>query len=957
MSAAPIYLIFFGSGLSALVFEALWFRQAGLALGSSVWASSLVLAGFMGGLALGNGLAARFAGQIRNPFRTYAAAEALIAVSGLAIVLWLPELGATMTPWIRPLLDNTLLVNILRFSVAFCVLLVPSTAMGVTLPLLTKTLMAYDAAFGPVLGKLYGWNTLGAMVGAVVGEVYLVEIWGIRGTAVAAGAVNLLAAAVALWLSRSIGRRESGDRLHPSRRSFGSLWKRAASRPWLIAAFFSGFSLLALEVVWFRLLLLFVMGHATAFAVMLAVVLAGIGLGGLLAGQWLRRDTAADRFAAAAAGVAGLTCVTGYAVFPLVIGPFEATQIMKPLQILQVSLPLMFPASLVSGLFFTLVGVGLRRDLSSETATTGMLTLANTTGAAGGSLIGGFVLLPTLGVETALLAVAAIYACIGGLLFLTARTAARWASPILAVLVGGIVLTPFGSIDEHLFDLPLTRYAAQRDWATDSHNTPPTLIGVREGLTETILYLEVPKEGRPLYRAMFMNSVSMADTEFQSRRYMKLYVYLPMAVHPDPKRALLICYGIGNTAKAMTDSDRLHSIDVVDISRDVLETSHEIFPDEDERPLLDPRVRTHVEDGRYFLQTTEARFDLITAEPPPPTSAGIVNLYTREYFELMRDRLAHGGIATYWLPLHALSEVSTKAILRAFCDAFEDCSLWNAIGTQLMMVGTRNARGPVSESQFNRQWLEPGVGDEMRRLGFERPEQLGALFIGDAEYLDALTAGSRPLIDDDPKLVEATVESPAEAEQLIRSFRDVSAARQRFESSPLIARLWPERLRTASLPYFGVQNIINAFGYGAPTVSMDDIHLLLTGSRLRSLARWLLGSDSDVQQLLDSATADELAAPEWQFHLGVRHIAEREYAAAVEPLKRAEASVERRTQAFGLRIYALCMAGRRNEAERLARERDAENLQAQGLTPGSPDAPPLPPFWRWMTRTFDLQLR
>ena len=125
----------------------------------------------------------------------------------------------------------------------------------------------------------------------------------------------------------------------------------------------------------------------------------------------------------------------------------------------------------------------------------------------------------------------------------------------------------------------------------------------------------------------------------------------------------------------------------------------------------------------------------------------------------MRDRLTEGGIATYWLPLHALSDVSTKAILRAFCDAFEDCSLWNAIGTQLMMVGTRNARGPVTEDQFNRQWLDPKVGDEMRRLGFERPEQLGALFIGDAEYLGALTSDSPALVDDDPKLVEAQVES------------------------------------------------------------------------------------------------------------------------------------------------------------------------------------------------------
>ena len=154
-----------------------------------------------------------------------------------------------------------------------------------------------------------------------------------------------------------------------------------------------------------------------------------------------------------------------------------------------------------------------------------------------------------------------------------------------------------------------------------------------------------------------------------------------------------------------------------------------------DHPLNDPRVRVHIEDGRYLLQTTDRRFDLITGEPPPPGIAGVENLYTREYFELIRRRLADGGFVTYWLPLSDLTDVSTKAILRAFCDVFEDCSLWNGSGTHLMMAGSRDARGPVSEEEFGRQWRDPAVAAEMERLGVERPEQLGALFIGDAGYL------------------------------------------------------------------------------------------------------------------------------------------------------------------------------------------------------------------------------
>jgi hypothetical protein len=149
---ALLYAIFFASGASALIFEMLWFRQAGLALGNSVWASSLVLSGFMGGLALGNALGARYGGRLRNPLRAYAIAEVAIAVTGVGLVYLFPVLGVALAPWLRPLLDLPWILNPLRLFIAFLLLLIPSTAMGITLPLLTKALMGHDPHFGAVLG-------------------------------------------------------------------------------------------------------------------------------------------------------------------------------------------------------------------------------------------------------------------------------------------------------------------------------------------------------------------------------------------------------------------------------------------------------------------------------------------------------------------------------------------------------------------------------------------------------------------------------------------------------------------------------------------------------------------------------------------------------------------------------------------------------------------------------------
>src|SRR5580765_1410236 len=192
--SALLSAVFFFSGASALIFETLWFRQAGLAFGNSIWASSLVLSGFMGGLALGNALVARAGTRLSNPVRAYALAEAAIALTGVGLVYLFPVLGAMLAPLFRPLLDHPWALNPLRLLVAFLLLLIPSTAMGITLPLLTRALMRDDRSFGRVLGALYGWNTLGAMTGVVAGEMFLVGALGVRGTALAAGALNLFAA-------------------------------------------------------------------------------------------------------------------------------------------------------------------------------------------------------------------------------------------------------------------------------------------------------------------------------------------------------------------------------------------------------------------------------------------------------------------------------------------------------------------------------------------------------------------------------------------------------------------------------------------------------------------------------------------------------------------------------------------------------------------------------------------
>jgi spermidine synthase len=902
-------LLFLLSGAAALLFETLWFHQAGLALGNSVRASSLVLAAFMGGLALGNGLVARLGHRWRRPVRAYALLELAIAATGVALVHLLPALTPALAPLLARFVDVPWLLDALRLAIAFPLLLLPSTAMGMTLPLLAAALHRWDPHFGRVLGRLYGWNTLGAVIGALAGDAGLVAWLGIRGAAGAAATLNLLAAGAALAVSRRV----DGEAPAPAAPAAPPTLSRQAMAL-LAAAFLLGGILLALEVVWFRLLLLFVHASSLAFAIMLAVVLAGIASGSLVAARALPRRPELWRALPAIALTSGCLCLATYLLFGLV--PRLET-VSSWLATLWLGAFLMFPVSLLSGALFTLLGVALLHASGGVTRTTGLLTLANTTGAMLGSLAGGFLLLPRLGVEASiqLLAgaygVAAIVLALAGLRPESRRASAAFLTPGVALLLA-LGFFPAGLAERYLLHAPLA-------WFLQHEGT--TVVETREGLTETLSYLRSERFGEPVHHRLITNGHSMSANMVTGDRYMKMFVYLPVALHPDPRSALLVCFGVGSTAKALTGTASLETIDVVDTSRDVLEMSRIPFPDPATNPLSDPRVAVHVEDGRFFLQTTRRRFDLITAEPPPPKHAGIVNLYTREYFALIRERLHEGGIASYWLPVHALFERDSQAIIRAFCDAFDDCTLWDASSLNWVLLGTRGAQGPGSEERFAAQWRDAVVAPELRRLGFERPEQLGATFMADAADLRALTAGVAPLEDDHPRRLSEAPTVAREMTSVYRGWLDVGVAEARFRRSPVVARLWPPAVREATLPFFAWQSVLARplLGeLGAPHEELPELHRILTASAFETLPLWYLGTDADEQRAARAALAKGRRGVLLDYQQGAAALARRDWNEAARHFGAAQQQADNRELVY-YRIYALSRAGRLDEAREVAR--------------------------------------
>ena len=895
--------IFFLSGASALIFELLWFQLAGLTFGNSVWASALVLSSFMGGLALGSGLTAFRGYKIRFPIHLYAFLEITIAVTGFSLVFILPKLTTFLVPVYRSVLESSFLLNGLKAVIAFFLMVAPAAAMGATLPILVKALYSEKPGFGRVLGILYGWNTLGAVVGVIMGELVLIKLFGIKGAGLCAAAFNLTAAAAALWLSKinthGITAEKKGEKPVFLKIFSGKSLRLSA------AGFLSGFTLLALEVIWFRFILLFFAATSLNFSIMLAAVLFGISMGGLAASKWFRRRPEAHRFLMPLVMFNGILVVLLYTNFKSIYQVFKSFG--ADLHLMLGSLFLIFPVSFVSGVIFTMLGKVLHKELQSETTASGVLTLANTTGGMLGSLIAGFVLIPVLGIEKSFFILTLSYGLVALLVYEKEPALRLKKKFALRHLVVGaflliLLIFPFGFMEYHYLNIPIEQFKSRGE-----HR-----VAVREGLTETIQYLEHDLLGRPYYYRLVTNNHSMSGTLLNAKRYMKLFVYLPAAVNPRLKNALLICFGCGMTAKALTDTKSLEKIDIVDISRDVLEESKIVFPDPKENPIHDPRVNIHIEDGRYFLLTCRQTFDLITAEPPPPKMSGIVNLYTREYFQLIYDRLSDGGIVTYWLPVYQMAAHESKSIVKAFCDVFKESSLWAGSGLEWMLLGIKNPSGSVTETEFSRQWADPVVGPEIRALGFESPEQLGGFFIADGSRLQNWISPVLPLTDNYPRRLSSRVKAHPVDDYI--NFMNSDSAVLNFMNSDGIAGIWPESLREKTRTYFPSCQFVNELLLHKKkwmrTQFFSQLHRCLNDPLLESYIPWLVGSNRYAQDIIAAVLKDNpgksLKRTSVLVHLAAGALSEKNYPAVENYLRLAVGDYSKWNLKNDYRFFKFC---------------------------------------------------
>jgi spermidine synthase len=381
---------------------------------------------------------------------------------------------------------------------------------------------------------------------------------------------------------------------------------------------------------------------------------------------------------------------------------------------------------------------------------------------------------------------------------------------------------------------------------------------------------------------------------------------------------LLICYGVGVTADAFTHDAQLKHLDIVDISKEVFDLAGSYSAPNYANPLRDPRVTCFVQDGRFFLQASPERYDIITGEPPPLKVAGTVNLYTQEFFSLMRDRLKDGGVATFWLPIYQLTTDETKAILRAFRNVFPDSSVWSTCDLEWIMMGikgTPSPPGPASSAAF---WSDTNVRSDLGRIGIETPAQMSGLFLMDGAEIDRITQGIEPLSDLYPKRLTDVHPSVDSAFEFARTYFDRSAALRRFLASSFIKEIWPnEWKKSLELSFLVRETRLISELSGSNWLAELDLYLRQT--RLRTPVLTVQNSDEVRLALAENVARDSpVPPPDALPDLVAGALASRDIGSAIHLLESEKERGFPDLNDFFLLTYLYCLHGDVDSAEKLA---------------------------------------
>ncbi|MGB3479752.1 MAG: fused MFS/spermidine synthase [bacterium] len=665
----------FLSGISILVYEIVWARQLALIFGNTIIATTIVIAIFMTGLGFGSLYFGRKVDKTLQPLRLFSVLQ--FSIGAFAIVAFivfqkLPDIERTLY---RVLPTNALSLLIIIFITSLF-MIIPTLFMGGTLPILSKALVQNERRIGQSIGFIYGFNTMGSIIGALITGFFLIATFGQATSILFAVIINILL---------GLGSRKK----FPCSSAATKISKSSATEnvpsSLIVVAGLVGFCGLAYEILWTRSLHIFLANSTYSLTSILVIFLSGITIGSILFAKYLGTRKRLIIVLAACQTIIGIYAIITALLLNDLPSLLYSIRSVLQIPVLRLILPALllsfiiaFIPTLCMGISFPLLCKLFAPTLQSLGKNVGKIFIINTTGSIAGSLVAGFLLIPLLGVVKSIIFIAFINLFIG--LFLIAKSTSLKKTQIMiidaCVLLTGLVLT-WNALHDYMI-------------------LPPSIFRTKMRADQILLYKEtsqgtviVNEDQHTGIRACYINNSAVCGTTYDALKVVKLLGHLPFFINPDAETALIIGFGIGITSSAVAAHD-VTKIDCVEICSGT-KTAANFFSHFNNNIVKDPRIRFINDDGRHYVLLAQNKYDVISCDPTHPT-LGCNNLYTREYFEDCKRLLNTGGVICQYLPLHKLSLFEFKTLIKTFTEVFPHTTIWLAHSHGVLMGSDKNIK-------------------------------------------------------------------------------------------------------------------------------------------------------------------------------------------------------------------------------------------------------------------------
>ena len=744
---AVVLVVFFLSGASALLYQIVWLKYLGLVFGNTVHAAATLIAVFLAGLGIGAFLFGRRL-QMFPPLLVYALVEALVGAFGALSPRFFGLLDIAYIATFRWFDDAPALLAIARIVGASTFLLLPTILMGGTLPVLIRWWTRGSHGTGKAVSSLYAANTFGATAGVALAGFVLIPKVGLLATILVAVLLNFALASGAALLGWA-GRKGEGVETGTGEEGAGDARRSlpVAAAAVLVASFLMGLTSIADEVFWSRIFVLHLGSSVYAYSLMLFSFLIGIASGSAIIERSIDRANLVRVLGALELGLALVLVAQvhylgwfGHVLeaFAEVIRPedYSGTVVVLAASVLSA---ILIPTAIMGATFPIAVKLFADAADRSESRSAGTIYFVNTIGSILGSLMAGFILIPVIGSQNGLFAMAGINLLIG--LYFSFRAWNEAPRAFRRRLIAAAVVV-FLAVTGMLLARPDQVLLSAGLFEAEGSS----VLLFREDVTATVTLREL--RGRGL--SLELNGVNVAGTASDLIGTQKLQGHLPLLMHPDPKKVLHIGFGSGGTAYSVS----LHPVEeirIAEISPEVLESSDQYLRSVNHGVLEDPRVRVEINDGRNFVMATPEKFDVILSDSIHPRYAGNGSLYTLDYFQLCREKLEPDGVISMWLPTYSLTTRNYQMIVKAFQQVFPNTTIWyvpNDVNAFTIVIG-RMEEGPIPMDRIRAGISEPVLQD-LAEIGMGDPWALASSLMIDPRGAAEMTRDVPPHVDDIP---------------------------------------------------------------------------------------------------------------------------------------------------------------------------------------------------------------